>query len=243
MIGTPRGRQTSKSLRVCSSMPLGASSTITALSTAGVQIVKTVRLLISLTLPCKIERRLIGYPREDLRQEFVTMFKRVHSKNVAHILFIFSASMFLTSCYSIFDPAPYNPQFDTTFFQSHPNATEFTTLPSAIANLNLLAIAYAEKGDSLMREQLLLDVPLLGLAAATVASGIYGGSKDLTLGLGLGSAGFAGTKLYFNPQTRFAAYNGAALALSCGASCSEPIKYDPDKRRSCGNSYNSSEPT
>jgi hypothetical protein len=31
--GTSRGRQTSKSLRACSSMPLAASSTITALST------------------------------------------------------------------------------------------------------------------------------------------------------------------------------------------------------------------
>src|SRR5207248_1312602 len=34
IIGTSRNRHTSKSLRVCSSMPLAASSTITALSTA-----------------------------------------------------------------------------------------------------------------------------------------------------------------------------------------------------------------
>ena len=34
MIGTSRRRQTSNSLRVCSSMPLAASMTITALSTA-----------------------------------------------------------------------------------------------------------------------------------------------------------------------------------------------------------------
>jgi hypothetical protein len=34
MIGTSRNRQTSKSFLVCSSMPLAASSTITALSTA-----------------------------------------------------------------------------------------------------------------------------------------------------------------------------------------------------------------
>ena len=34
MIGTSRSRQTSKSFRVCVSMPLAASSTMTALSTA-----------------------------------------------------------------------------------------------------------------------------------------------------------------------------------------------------------------
>jgi hypothetical protein len=142
---------------------------------------------------------------------------------VSRILGILVASMFLVSCYSIFDPAPYNPQFDIEFVGKYPNITQFTTLPDATTNLNLLAIAYAEKGGSLMREQLSLDIPLFGLAAATVASGIYGGSKDLTLGLGLGSAGFAGTKLYLNPQARAAAYNGAALALSCAASVASQL--------------------
>ena len=137
--------------------------------------------------------------------------------NIPRILGILVASMFLTSCYSIFDPAPYSPQFDSDFVQKHPNIIQFTTLSDARTDLNILAVAYAEEGGSLMREQLGLDVPLFGLAAATVASGIYGGSKDLTLGLGLGSAGFAGTKLYFNPQARAAAYYGPALALNCGA--------------------------
>jgi hypothetical protein len=145
--------------------------------------------------------------------------------NTLRILGISVSSIFLTSCYSIFDPAPYNPQFDIAFVASYPNVTQFTTLQNATDNLNILAIAYAEKGGSLTREQLLLDVPLFGLAAATVASGIYGGSKDLTLGLGLGFAGFAGTKMYFNPQARAAAYNGAALALSCGASVARQLNW------------------
>jgi hypothetical protein len=153
---------------------------------------------------------------------FAMIFK-ITLTNTLRILSILMTSLFLAACYSIFDPAPYNPQFDSDFVKDNPNVVRFTDLSSAVSNLNILARTYAEKGASLMREQLSLDVPLFGLAAATVASGIYGGSKDLTLGLGLGSAGVAGTKLYFNPQARAAAYNGAALALSCGASVANQL--------------------
>jgi hypothetical protein len=115
---------------------------------------------------------------------------------------------------SIFDPAPYNPTFDSQVRYS----LDFDNLSDAAKNLNGLAVAYAQNGDSLTRQQLAFDVPILGLAAATVAAGVYGGSKNLVLGLGLGTAGATGAKLYFNPQARAAAYNGAALGLACGAS-------------------------
>lgn len=114
----------------------------------------------------------------------------------------------LGGCGTILDPAPFAPTSQTTFSHSADAQTQ----------LKVLSKEYDAERNKLMRQQLLFDLPLFGLAAATVASGIYGGSKGLTLGLGLGSAALGGGRLYFGPQTRVAAYNKASTALTCAAS-------------------------
>src|SRR5690348_2105549 len=98
---------------------------------------------------------------------------------------VLSVATLLCSCGSIFDPAPYRPDLSGA-------ALTFASPQDAAVKLQNLSDGYADARDSIMRQQLLFDIPILGLAAGTVASGIYGGSKDLTLGLGLGSASVAG---------------------------------------------------
>lgn len=110
----------------------------------------------------------------------------------------------------IFDPSPYRPD--------SANYGLFKNLDEASHTLQTLSDGYAEQRDSLMQQQLLFDIPMMGVAAATIASGIYGGSKGLTLGLGLGTSALAGGRFYFGPQTKVVAYNTAALSLSCASS-------------------------
>lgn len=123
---------------------------------------------------------------------------------------------------SVFDPAPYRPNIDASVLASSNstsiNILQFCSLDDASKKLQAISDGYAAQRDSLMRQQLLFDIPMMGLAAATIASGIYGGSKGLTLGLGLGASALAGGRLYFGPQTKVAAYNTAALTLSCASS-------------------------
>ena len=82
-----------------------------------------------------------------------------------------------------------------------------------------------------MRQQLLFDLPLMGVAAAAIASGIYGGSKDLILGLGLGAAGITGGRVYFGPQGKITAYNEAALSLGCASNFARGVKVSLNTRR------------
>ena len=143
-------------------------------------------------------------------------------------------SVFLGGCAttSIFDPAPYRPNIDTSVLSSSNSTSvailQFSSLNDASKKLQALSDGYAAQRDSLMRQQLMFDIPMMGLAAGTIASGIYGGSKGLTLGLGLGTSALAGGRLYFGPQTKVAAYNTAALSLSCASSVAnemDTIKY------------------
>jgi hypothetical protein len=133
----------------------------------------------------------------------------------------------LTGCYSVFDPAPYNPSFDAgllaLYSLDRTTLTRFGDLDDATKKLQALGDGYAGARDDLMREELALDIPVLGLAAATVGSSIFRSSKDQVLALGLGSAAMAGARSYLNPQNRVVAYNGAALALSCGAAVSADL--------------------
>src|SRR5579885_1628908 len=114
----------------------------------------------------------------------------------------------LAGCGSIFDPAPYNPGNDPAVLNSlTPPADSVTILtfgnpPSdARAKLQALAAGYAGHRDALMRQQLLFDIPMIGL----------------------GAAGMAGGRLYFAPQAREAAYNAAWLSLSCAALVADGI--------------------
>jgi hypothetical protein len=94
---------------------------------------------------------------------------------------------------------------------------QFRSFGDAAEKLLRLGDGYEGHRDDLMRQQLLLDIPLVGLTAATVANGIFSGPKDLTLALGLASATVGAGKLYFGPQVRTAAYSGAGHALLCAA--------------------------
>ena len=71
-----------------------------------------------------------------------------------------------------------------------------------------------------MRERLAFDIPAMGLGLAGAANGAFNGAKDLTLALGIGSAGMAGSTLYFSPSTRINAYNAASQSLLCASTVS-----------------------
>jgi len=140
---------------------------------------------------------------------------------------LISLVVLLTGCGSVFDPSPYRPTVDNSVLNSVPRLDEhkpsytsatllqFGSLQDAAEKLQVLSDGFADERDDMMRQQLLFDLPMMGLAAGAIASGIYGGSKDLILGLGLGSASLAGGRAYFGPQGKVAAYNEAASALGC----------------------------
>src|SRR5215467_3365370 len=130
----------------------------------------------------------------------------------------------LVGCRSVLDPAPYTPNTDTFVLNSSSpsytsvNVLQFSTLKDAEAKLQALSNGYASERNNLMRQQLIFDIPMIGLAIATVTAGIYHGSKGSILGLGISTATIAGGRLYFGPQTKVTAYNTAAFALSCASS-------------------------
>lgn len=131
------------------------------------------------------------------------------------VFFCLIASSILTGCAvfggTVFDPIPYRPTIENE------DLFQFSSLKDSADKLQTISDGYADKRDDLMRQQLLFDLPLMGVAAAAIVSGIYGGSKDLILGLGLGTAGIAGGRLYFGPQGKITAYNEAALSLGCAS--------------------------
>jgi len=135
----------------------------------------------------------------------------------------------LTGCGTVFDPSPYRPTIDNIVLNANPkvddqrdsytsaSVLQFSDLSDSVDKLQALSDGYADERDAMMRQQLLFDLPMMGLAGAAIASGIYGGSKDLILGLGLGSAATAGGRAYFGPQGKIAAYNEAASSLGCAS--------------------------
>ena len=125
---------------------------------------------------------------------------------------------------SIFDPAPYRPSSDQAVlrWQGTPydqvSVLQFSSISDAASKLTALGSGYADARDRIMRQQLLIDIPAIGLGVATVANGIFRGAKDATLALGLSSAAVGGTRLYFGPQIKTVAYTNAASALDCASS-------------------------
>lgn len=119
---------------------------------------------------------------------------------------------------SIVDPAPLDPGVKANVFpEFKPQVPEAVALKETSSKMGALAQTYAAGRNTIMLQQLYFDIPMMALAAATVAEGIFGDSKAATLGLGLGSAGFAGGKSYFGPQAKVQAYTQAASSLSCAS--------------------------
>jgi hypothetical protein len=148
---------------------------------------------------------------------------------LTRILLAFLA-VFLAGCGSIFDPAPYNPLNDNTVLTSvSPPATAATILtfddtpPGARPKLQALANGYANQRDDLMRQQLLFDVPMIGLGVAAIVNPLFDGAKNVTLGLSLGAAAAAGGRIYFGPQAKVTAYNTAWLSLTCASLVADSI--------------------
>ncbi len=141
-----------------------------------------------------------------------------------------SLAVFFTGCGTIFDPAPYNPLNDAGVLASvSPPATALTILSfdnqatDAKPKLQALGNGYANQRDDLMRQQLLFDVPMLGLGVAAIVNPLFDGAKNVTLGLSLGAAGAAGARIYFGPQAKVTAYNAAWLSLTCASLVADSI--------------------
>ena len=103
---------------------------------------------------------------------------------------------------------------------------QFRDFDDASAKLCQLGAGYALVRNRVMGERLIFDVPAIGLGVAGVANGAFNGAKDLTLALGLGSAGFAGATSYFSPSTRIAAYGAAAQSLLCASGVSHQMSQE-----------------
>jgi hypothetical protein len=140
----------------------------------------------------------------------------------------------LAGCGTIFDPAPYNPLNDKLVWASvgppSPPVIDAAAMltfadPPTDAKPKLLALGngYANQRDDLMRQQLLFDVPMIGLGAAAIVNPLFDGAKNVTLGLALGAAGAAGGRTYFVPQAKVTAYNAAWLSLICASSVAKNI--------------------
>lgn len=141
---------------------------------------------------------------------------------------IVAAGLSLSACstpdhVSIFDPAPVEPQNTQITDQTLLTEIHAKAISKAADGLNSQAQFYANARNDILRQEMLFDIPALGLAAATVANGIFGGTKNVTLGLGLGSATIGGGKLYFSPQARITAYHTAYLQLSCAKSVATSV--------------------
>jgi hypothetical protein len=135
----------------------------------------------------------------------------------------------LTGCGTIFDPAPYNPLNDPRVLANvnppTPDAILTFDNPPTDAKHKLLALAngYANQRDDLMRQQLLFDVPMIGLGVAAIVNPLFEGSKNVTLGLALGAAAAGGGRTYFGPQAKVTAYNAAWLSLTCASLVADSI--------------------
>ena len=147
----------------------------------------------------------------------------------------------LGGCGTVFDPPPYRPSQDAYVLQPGPKPSalrgadtkspsytpdtilRFDDLTDASSKLRALSDGYAEQRDDMMRQQMLFDIPMIGLALGSVASKAFGGGSTMALGLGAGAATVGGGKLYFAPQVKVSAYNGASLALLCGSSLASDL--------------------
>lgn len=165
------------------------------------------------------------------------MLNRARSVHMFRIILVCLAIP-LAGCGTIVDPSPYNPKKDRAVLDIGPytaiSLLTFTDASDASIKLQALSDGYADQRDNLMREQLLFDVPMIGLAAAAVVNPLFNGAKNTTLALGLGSAAAGGGRLYFGPQTKVATYNKASLALGCAATAASGIAQESSADRTNG---------
>jgi hypothetical protein len=143
----------------------------------------------------------------------------------------------LSGCGTVFDPAPYSPSRDKSIVTGAGSADsidmmQFHNPADAARKLQALAQGYVGQRDDMLREQLIFDLPMIGLGAATIINPIFNGATNTTIGLGLGAAGAAGLRTYFGPQAKALAYNSAAASLSCAAGVATAMspEYDRSQR-------------
>jgi hypothetical protein len=106
----------------------------------------------------------------------------------------------------------------------------FTDASDAAQKLLAISRGYADQRNDIMRQELLFDVPMIGLGIAAIANPLFNGAKNATLGLSLGAAAAGGARLYFGPQTKIAAYNTAAQSLLCARSAASQVNGVQSKR-------------
>ncbi len=106
----------------------------------------------------------------------------------------------------------------TDRFTKLPSTGTFTNQPTregAIWEAENLRDIYRRDIEATRELQLWFDVPLVGLATGTLASVIYKGSRDLSIGLGLAAGTVAAARTYTNPSDRIAAVNRGMKAATC----------------------------
>jgi len=153
----------------------------------------------------------------------------LRSRHIARRFLPAFALLLLESCGTILDPAPYSPDTDHVLLAaSSPPYTQqsvltFSDLNDATKKLLVLSNGYRMAAQDISRQQLAFDVPLFGLAIATVGNGAFQGSKDATVALGLSAATVQAGKSYLSPATKIIAYSNAGYSLFCGSQVSALI--------------------
>ena len=74
----------------------------------------------------------------------------------------------LSGCGTVFDPAPYSPNTDKAVISSGEGSSaidmlQFKTPEQAAVKLQALAQGYAGERDDILRQQLIFDLPMIGL--------------------------------------------------------------------------------
>ena len=132
----------------------------------------------------------------------------------------------------MFNPSPYDPTRDPSVLAALARAGSgatsarpltFDGLPDAAHKMTVLGDGYGGERDTIMRQQVALDLTILGLTSATVINPIFQGARAATIGLGLGAGAVGAGRAYFAPQSRASFYNAAALRLGCGANVADNL--------------------
>jgi hypothetical protein len=134
---------------------------------------------------------------------------------VAKALTFVSLVPILTACGTVLDPAPFRP---AALVSQQKGLPAFPRLDEAASGLMALSDQYAEQTDTIARQRIGFDALMIGLPIATGANAAFHGTKDVTTGLGLGTAAVGGINAYFSPQLKVTAYNAASTSLSCASS-------------------------
>ena len=102
--------------------------------------------------------------------------------------------------------------------------TKKATVSYWIAEAEALNGTYVDRYEQGIFWQPWLDLPIIGLAVAGVASLLFGGSTQLTAALGLAAGGLTAIRAYADPHGTATDYLAGVAATDCVISAALPLQ-------------------